>query len=86
MNMKDGGPAFPMPMAGITMDVDQYHLAQAGMSLRDWFASQEQTHPPKAWMECHFHGDDIESSGVVKHEALAQWRYEMADAMLAARE
>ena len=69
MSVDDGGPAFP----------------KLGQSLRDWFASNERTYPPPAWLEYHFQTPNIESSGVMKHEALAKWRYEMADAMLAAR-
>lgn len=83
---QNGGPAFPTYRA---MEGETGHrigeIVEGGMSLRDYFASQEQSYPPKAWLMVHFRTDDIEESGVLKHEALARWRYEMADAMLAAR-
>lgn len=68
----DDVPVFPLPN-------------HSGISLRDWFAAMETSYPPSAWLLAHYYTDSIELSGVLKHEALSRWRYEMADAMLAAR-
>ncbi len=79
--MNDGGPAYPQS-ATLIGQIPKDH---GGMSLRDWFAGQEQSYPPKAWLLSHYRREDIEESGVLKHEALSKWRYEMADAMIARR-
>jgi hypothetical protein len=40
MNKDDGGYAFPMPMGSVPVsNVDRWHHAQFGMSLRDYFAA-----------------------------------------------
>jgi hypothetical protein len=79
--MNDGGPAFPNACT------DEGHAGNVppGMSLLDYFAAHETSTPPIAWLQCHYHTNDIEESGVLKHEALAKWRYEMARAMVGER-
>jgi len=70
-HVKDGGPAFPV--------FDELHgEIVGGMSLRDWFAGQI-----AAAMIPTIKG------GHERHEAwsvIAEWSYELADAMLAERE
>lgn len=51
------------------------HLVHAqGMTLRDWFAGQAMAGAIKRWL-------DVDASD----QHIAQWSYEVADAMLAAR-
>lgn len=85
--MNNGGPAFPCPMGPDWPECDR------GMTLRDWFAGQVLT---------HFVAEDISVAHVVKTLGMTEeeyiaaghpyWRYsakmayEVADAMLAARE
>ena len=67
---KDGGPAFPSQEE----DGGGGYVTHRGMTLRDWFAGQA-----LAGIMC--------SNGrPTGDEAKALWAYEMADAMLAARE
>ena len=72
---KDGGSAFPY--AGGTQGVLHY---DAGMSLRDWFAGQLLANGKGVGLQT------IPDNAVQSPEALAQWAYEVADAMLEARE
>jgi hypothetical protein len=76
--MSDGGPAFPNACT------DQGHAGNVppGMSLLDYFAAHETSTPPDSWMEVHYRSAGLESSGVVKREALVKWRYEMAGSMV----
>ena len=70
--INDGGPAFP-----VSKDVVYPQLN--GMSLRDWFAGQAL---PVAWDALdkgYFEADDYT-------KAVAECAYQMADAMLKARE
>jgi len=66
--IKDGGPAFPQHIDGV-------HYAEAGMSLRDYFAAKAMNgicaaSPGSEWTDAR----------------IAQGAYELADAMLAERE
>lgn len=80
MNTNDGGPAFPVECDWSTGELRGQQTTNAGgwhvgMTLRDYFAA-------KAFggtlANSAFHDDSPES--------LARWAYEMADAMLKARE
>ena len=64
---KDGGPAFP------TVVPENFHAAQDGMSLRDWFAGQALTGI------C----TDLKTNG--SFAAFAREAYALADSMLAER-
>ena len=71
----DGGPAFPHGPLGDSMHgedglVWHQYPAMAGMSLRDWFASQ-------ALITCTAHAQTIEDAAI--------GAYRFADAMIAAR-
>ena len=70
-NIKDGGPAFPV--VRMPLDPDTI-LNRPGMSLRDWFAGQA--------LAGIMPSDGRPDGDVNK----AQWAYEIADAMLKARE
>ncbi len=81
MKKNDGGPAFPrvLPTGEFTPDecllIIQEH---AGMSLRDWFAGQALviiTSYPAA-----------RSTEALENADVARWAYQIADAMLKARE
>jgi hypothetical protein len=70
-DIKDGGPAFPLQDAS----THQFH----GLSIRDYFAAKAMqgwiaTYPNTAAVQ------DVSATGI------ADFAYEMADAMLAARE
>lgn len=56
-----------------------------GITIRDWFASQERSEPTEEWLLNNYSIHSIAEDTRV-HEILAKWRYEMADAMLAARQ
>lgn len=98
MSAKDGGPAFPGKRkgtvtgvasgAGVTPHYDSEFFA--GMSLRDWFASQA-----LAGLTAGAAGNDdsmaglfgvAEKHGVSPHAHVAGAAYEFADAMLTERE
>jgi hypothetical protein len=90
-NSYDGGPAFPVPdnvqqVPGSVLDV-------TGMSLRDYFAAKALPLAYRFWFDDYFHPNavdadlrtqrfdlDNESAAMVAESA-----YELADAMLAAR-
>ena len=79
MEIKDGGPAYPMATIG--------GYTQEGMSLRDYFAAHasEQDVDRNRGMEttrCRLSGDLI----ITFKLSYVQARYAYADAMLAARE
>lgn len=61
-------PAYPFVLP------TKYRIAEAGMTLRDWFASQA-PEPPETW----WGGGRIDGAGY------ALWAYQYADAMLAER-
>jgi hypothetical protein len=70
-DMKDGGPAFPSKIN------NDYEIAFfPGMTLRDWFAGQALM----GMLACGYAHDENTSSFT------AAASYQMADAMLAARE
>lgn len=79
--MNDGGPAFPLPMvetkeSGI-IDAGEYSGGEnSGMSLRDWFAGQ---------MLVGLIGRHSSLNGDA-HKSLTAMAYQIADAMLVARE
>lgn len=67
----NGGPAFPVDeLNQQTGQVCKQHL---GMTLRDFFAAKA------------MHGGLCEGSEVYRPSEFAKWCYEMADAMLKAR-
>lgn len=63
-------------------------VVQEGMTLRDWFASNEKTLPFDGWVSDYFNELGINGWNDLtwerKKEALVVWRYEMADAMIEA--
>jgi hypothetical protein len=74
--MKDGGSAFPVYEESRFGESSEFsggmYCADSGMTLRDWFAGQ-------ALSGCCC--TDFEDK-----PAMAHWCYQMADAMIAARE
>ena len=83
MDTNDGGPAFPIPIAGCS-DGGVYNALQqsngelGGMSLRDYFAAKAMQ---AAWADI----PDLGTDRTAALEFLGRSSYEMADAMLAAR-
>lgn len=87
--MKDGGPAYPQPQVADGQGGIEYTEVE-GMSLRDWFAGQAigaqltsiaiSDASAKALLE------SASIEGVTVKQKLASKAYEMADAMLDARE
>lgn len=68
----DGGPAFPSnPEA-----YKQYNRIEQGMTLRDYFAAKA--------MHAYMSGPDV-SGNEESRRLCAKWSYQVADAMLAAR-
>ena len=63
-------------MAQVPPDLNLVMQTQAGMSLLDWFAGQEQSAPPQAWAP---------ETNTLCAIRLAEWRYLCASAMLAER-
>jgi hypothetical protein len=60
-------------------------MVYEGMDLRDFFASQEKTLPPDSWVQsvcgsCHNCFENLK--GGDRANALAKWRYQVADAMI----
>ena len=88
----DGGAAFPRPysVSGQKAALDRSVPEQNGMSLRDWFAGKAlaATDWETALAEEFKTPNLLEASGGVdaRFDALASRCYEIADAMLAARE
>ena len=70
----DGGQAFPLPAANFSPMGDMA-LPELGMTLRDYFAAAALAHP-------YAQGDDTH----MNRDKAAAWAYELADAMLAARD
>lgn len=77
--IKDGGAAYPVAMSEQTHSNQNCAPFQAGMSLRDYFAAKMMQARMTAFcaLETH-HG--------WTNKAIAEDAYEMADAMIAARE
>jgi len=71
----DGGPAFPRPASPGAKHANE---SQAGMSLRDYFAGRA---IPAAWLE---ETEGWEKTGHAP--SIAKLAYELADAMIVARE
>ena len=67
----NGGPAFPFACQGPTTAPETYY----GMSMRDYFAAKA--------MHASLSLDPANAASSEEH---ARWAYEMADAMLKARE
>lgn len=78
--MKDGGPAFPK---GTESTGFGKRYIQSGMSLRDWFAGQFIHCLEASGGDLMLHKDGI---GHRAPEEIAKGLYELADAMLAARD
>jgi hypothetical protein len=75
----DGGHAFPCSgfYTGDDGPAANDTLPQEGMKLRDWFAGQALGHVPKL----------VEVNGKnLTARMIAEWSYEVADAMLQARD
>lgn len=68
--IKDGGAAFPQ-----ISELGDIAATSPGMYLRDWFAGQALA----GWLASFGPGE------AVKAESVAEFSYEIADAMLAAR-
>lgn len=74
--IKTGGAAFPRPCGEFnTRGEGEYNKPQDGMTLRDYFAA-------KAVQGFCAHG----GSGPITQQALAEFAYQLANAMLAERE
>jgi hypothetical protein len=71
----DGGPAFPTEQ-GHNPDGTWNQTYESGMTLRDWFAGMALQHIPEL-----LHANLVNKSA----ENIAEWSYQIADAMLAAR-
>lgn len=88
MSEKHGGPAFPMPHS----DQPGSYETHPGMTLRDWFAGHAPT-APAWWLDLQRGLDKSRNpynearKPPLRGEAELQaaWRYEFAEAMLAAR-
>lgn len=75
-NDKTGGPAFPVPN-------DANLNEQEGMTLRDYFAGQALTGAISACVEAAKAAQDVAEGD---EKVIAAFAYEIADAMLAARD
>lgn len=80
-SIKTGGPAFPHGTCG------------QGMSLRDYFAAKAIPCAYKYWMEDYYHPqsengaeNEERTSLTGSMERVAEYAYDLADAMLAARD
>lgn len=73
--MNDGGPAFPQYFNVIPEMRGDTHIWH-GMSLRDWFAGMAMSNLCTAGMY----------DGKLKPTHIADWSYQIADAMLVERE
>ena len=71
MSTDTGGPAFPVPASIIGANGDMFH-ADAGMTLRDYFAAKA--------MQALFDSDAGHSP--IECDVIAAESYDMADAML----
>ena len=75
MNKETGGPAFPR----VVEQPNGYMKAVEGMTLRDYFAAKAM----QGWLSTY--GADVPQQSV-RAENIAMLAYEIADAMLKARE
>jgi len=86
--MKDGGPAFPQPCTdqGYAANTP-YDMAGGGMSLRDYFAAKAmQGVLANSEFEKFRQSLDEDIPEEIQIEAIATMSYEIADAMIEARE
>ena len=74
--INDGGPAFPMGYHPDGNSADHF-----GMTLRDWFAGQAL----QGWL-ASFGPDQVHPVATDIENSVAKQAYQMADAMIAARE
>jgi hypothetical protein len=84
---KDGGPAFPVVIPGHLYgdgSSEIPHAESTGLSLRDWFAGKA-LYVVAAYPAISMSPDALDETIGVP-QAAAKWAYEIADAMLAARE
>jgi len=87
MKTSDGGPAFPH---GSIVYVDSHdpgireevYAAAKGMSLRDWFAGKAISLFPVSANELLM----IQQGNVPRHNVVARFCYDLADAMIEERE
>ena len=88
MRNKTGGPAFPTPR--FTMDgegrVLGFSISTDGMSLRDYFAAQAMQMEMQSTKEYYNKGECDVSEWRELFVNIAEHAYDMADAMLKARE
>lgn len=79
---KTGGPAFPQPMAtsaeGSMYVAAEKHPDFGGMTLRDYFAGQALV----GYLASREYGEEAAQNP----DKVAEWAYQNADAMIAARE
>jgi hypothetical protein len=84
--IKDGGPAFPSPIAVGPSDGLEFSSSYpnaGGMALRDWFAGQAIGAYMRWSLDQPVEPDDTRKTAAARYATVA---YEIADAMLAARE
>lgn len=94
MSVNDGGPAFPHGPLGDTMHGEEGRVwhqfpAGAGMTLRDYFAGQAIAGVIRSTVEADSAAvlsESADATGLAIEQVIARSAYEIADAMLAARE
>jgi hypothetical protein len=75
--IKDGGPAFPMPTGHApAVGLEMWNKPQWGMTLRDYFAAKA--------LQGALTNDQFTNG--LTYADKAEWVYEMSDAMLKARQ
>lgn len=75
--MNDGGPAFPLQSIG-----PEFSAGYCGMTLRDYFAARAMQAGISRWGGA----GSMHDEGGIAHSMLAEQAYQIADAMLKARE
>lgn len=85
MKKPDGGSAFPM-LPPVEPDRYSGWPASPGMSLRDYFAGQALTTAFGIWHEGYAGGAGFPLDGENGAQCIAETAYQIADAMIAARE
>lgn len=88
--IENGGPAFPQ-----ISEIGDICYTNNGMTIRDYFAAKAMPLAYKFWMEDFYHPDSVNKVEGLEYERtdfednislIAESCYEMADAMLKARE
>ena len=79
----DGGPAFPRPVSH--SDEGGTHFGFTGMTLRDYFAGQA-LHGLLSGDEYRLVKQEADERGLKRSTVLAPFSYDIANAMLAARQ